>query len=344
MYVFGDSFDLYGTTSDAGQSYWDVANAPANATLATGRFSGGRAWGHNISTSLVKLSGSNDAVHHVVVAYFQTAALSGTTLGAYIELFDGATAQCSIVFRSDGVILLTSGGPTGTVLATYTGAVTIASQWFAFEFEVVINNTTGSFRARVNNATSDSFAATSLNTRVSANNYANKIQIGMQANVVGAAFDDLLWRSDPASVPWVGDIRTYVRMPASDVSKQFTPNSGTANYSRVNEAQQDGATTYVYDNVVNDADFYTISTIPVTPASIVAVTARGFAQKSDAGSRTGALQLKSGGTTVQAPNGQTLSAGLWASLWGTYLTDPATGTAWTPTGVNNVQIGPVVLS
>jgi hypothetical protein len=52
-------------------------------------------------------------VHHLVRVQ-QTAALSGTTLGMYLQLSDGATNQCCIVFRSDGAILLTSATPAGT--------------------------------------------------------------------------------------------------------------------------------------------------------------------------------------------------------------------------------------
>jgi hypothetical protein len=50
-------------------------------------------------------------VHHIVCAFQQTAALTGTTLGMYLQLSDGATNQCCIVFRSDGAILLTSATP-----------------------------------------------------------------------------------------------------------------------------------------------------------------------------------------------------------------------------------------
>jgi hypothetical protein len=114
------------------------------------------------------------------------------------------------------------------------------------------------------------------------------------------------------------------------------------NYQLVAEAQQDGATSYVYDSTVGDADFYGIAAIAVTPASVVATTVRGFVQKSDAGSRSGAVQLKSGATTVNS-GGIALSTSFgW--LYRTDQTDPATGAAWTPTGVNNVTIGPVVIS
>src|SRR5262249_45068978 len=70
--------------------------------------------------------------------------------------------------------------------------------------------------------------------------------------------------------------------------------SPTDNNSLVNEPQQDGAATYVYDSNVNDMDLYGIASIPVTPAGVVAVTTRVFVQKSDAGSRSGAVVLKSG--------------------------------------------------
>jgi len=69
----------------------------------------------------------------------------------------------------------------------------------------------------------------------------------------------------------------------------------------VSEQFEDGTSTYVYDNTVNDADFYTIGSIPVTPAATVCLTTRGFMQKSDTGPRSGAIQLRSGATTAFAP-------------------------------------------
>src|SRR5215831_12207524 len=130
MWCWGDSYDLYAATADAVAGYWD-SGTTTSFTLQPGRFSGGQSLQNSANTSwLVKSSGANDAVHHVCCAVWQSAALSGTTLGLYLTLSDAATAQCSIVFRSDGAILLTSGGPAGATLATYTGALTLTSQWF----------------------------------------------------------------------------------------------------------------------------------------------------------------------------------------------------------------------
>jgi hypothetical protein len=443
----------------------------------------------SISAAIRKSSGVNDAVHHFVFAFRQIAAISGSTLGANIQMVDVATVQCSIVFRSDGAILLTSGAPTGTVLATYTGAVPVANTWYAFEIEVVVNNTTGSFTVRKNGNTSNDFFLGSLNTRGgTANNYVNFIGIGQQVSIT-AQIDDFFWRSDASSVAWLGDIRCFTRMPASDSSVQFsrTPTSNTqtpvtasttgavtagtarytaftaaydgtigtatvslgtgytgnlkatifassgsapttvlgsatvvtnpatgsntitfgspvavtrgtayyigfdsdtssgtwsvasgttgfssatayasfpaaspstsaaaaivctltvtttTNYQMVNEAQQDSATSYVFDGTLNDADFYAIGSIAAPPLSTIATTTRAYMQKSDAGTRTAAVQLKSGGTTV-ASSSPTLSNVGWVWAWRMDLVNPNTGAAWTAAAVNAATIGPVALS
>ncbi|HEY2419020.1 MAG TPA: hypothetical protein VGH84_13945, partial [Steroidobacteraceae bacterium] len=225
-YSFGDGFDLYATAADAFAGFWDSgAGAP---TFVAGRFTGSQAL-HVTATSvsLTKNSSVNDAVHHLVVAFRQTAAITGSTLGLYLQLLDGVAGQCCVVFRSDGAILLTSGTPAGTALATYTGAFPAVNTWYAFEMEVVINNATGSFTVRKNGNTSNDFTLGSLNTRTSANNYANKLTLGMQAAVNAQEVDDLFWRSDASAVAWMGDIRCYTRMPASDASVQFARSSSS---------------------------------------------------------------------------------------------------------------------
>ena len=110
----------------------------------------------------------------------------------------------------------------------------------------------------------------------------------------------------------------------------------------VNEPQQDGTTSYVYDSTPGDADFYGIGTIASTPVATIAVTTRGFMEKSDAGLRTAAVQIKSGGTTVASPTATLSSSFGW--VWRTDLTDPATGAAWTAVGVNAVNIGPTTVA
>jgi hypothetical protein len=92
-----------------------------------------------------------------------------------------------------------------------------------------------------------------------------------------------------------------------------------------------------------DADFYNVGSIASTPVTTFAVVTRGYLQKSDAGTRTAAVQLKSGGTTVASPTLVLTTSGfLWA--WRMDLTDPNTSAAWTAAGVNAVQIGPTTVA
>jgi hypothetical protein len=223
-FFFGDSFDCYALPADALLGYWD-GGTTSGFTLGTGRFPGSRGLvnASNPTAWFFKSSGQNDNIHHISVAIQQTTTISGTTLYIYFQLSDGATNQCCIVFRSDGAILLTSATAAGTVLATYPSAITVINTWYQFEFEVVIHNTAGSFAVRKNGNTSNDFSATSLNTRPGTNAYANKLTVTEQQNSANTqVIDDLLWRSDTSTVPWVGDIRCYTRRPDTDAAAAWT--------------------------------------------------------------------------------------------------------------------------
>lgn len=496
-WFFADSFDLYSSPTDMGLGYWDATSlALTNFPLKTGRFANSRAIG--VSTGrLDKVSGANDPIHKFVVSVQQNSAISGSGLGVFFSLLDGAVVQCTVVFRADGAILLTNGAANGTVLATYAGAVTAQGVWYAFEIEVFISNTGGYMAVRKNgNPTNDFTSATNLDTQNSANSYANKLQLsafGSNTHVI----DDFMWRSDSAAVPWLGDVRCYTRMPVSDVAAQWTPSNsivpvnpiiapvfsnnninsssakffpftaptngtiatvqmqcvtagtcnikcalynsnGTApttvvasanivtnpaigtvtwtfpsppsvmqgtqyyiafdadlssgNFSMANIAEvpwylpvsntmsygafpvanpaglfatnawlvtinitpttpsntpficdlpQDILNTYLLSSTNGNADLYNIGAIASTPAAIFAVVTRGLFQKSDAGTRNCAVQLKSGSATVQSPS-TALSSSTWGWLSRNDLVDPNTGVAWNAVAVNNIQIGPVV--
>jgi hypothetical protein len=117
----------------------------------------------------------------------------------------------------------------------------------------------------------------------------------------------------------------------------------TTNCSVVNEAQQDAATSYVYSSTPGDADLYGIASIASTPATVIATTVRAYMQKSDAGTRTAAVQIKSGATTA-ASSTVVLTTSGWQWAWRTDVTDPNTGAAWTPAAVNTCLIGPRVIA
>jgi hypothetical protein len=497
-WFFADSFDLYAATTDMALGHWDSSsvNLANNASLGDGRFAGSRSITMTTSARLNKTSGVNDPLHHFIVSLQQTSSMVGGNYGQFFTLYDGAVAQCSVVFRQDGAILLTSGIATGTVLATYPGAFTTQNTWYAYEIEIFISNTGGYMNVRKNgNPTNDFSSPTNLDTQNSPNSHANAIQTSVQNIGVTQYVDDFIWRSDSAAVPWLGDVRCYSRMPVGDVVAQWTPSnsavpvyplavptttsqnigsnsakffpftaptSGTVatvqmqcitavtanikcalynsngvapttpiattnivtnpgvgpvvwtfpsppsvvqgthyyiafdadaasgafamissgapwylplnavvtyaafpsnnptvttgikwgvtinitpttpvNYPFVSDIPQDVLTSYLLSSTNGNADLYNIGAIASTPASIFAVVTRGLFQKSDAGTRNAAVQLKSGGVTVQSPS-TALSSSAWGWLSRIDTVDPNTGSAWDAVAVNNIQIGPVV--
>ena len=117
--------------------------------------------------------------------------------------------------------------------------------------------------------------------------------------------------------------------------------TGIAANNWVQSAQQpsSGQYSYVYDANVNDEDLYNFASLTTTPASIHAVAVKGYVAKSDSGTRTVSLRLKSGSTDSggsligQAP-GTTFG---W--LRSHFETDPATGVAWTLPALNAATSG-----
>jgi hypothetical protein len=141
----------------------------------------------------------------------------------------------------------------------------------------------------------------------------------------------------PASMAGYTNVSTQLGFAALGITI-----TNTTNNPMVSEPQQDGLTTYVSDSTVGHADFYTIGAITSTALSTVAVVTRGFMQKSDAGVRAGAVQIKSGATTVASSTLSLSTSFQWA--WRIDLTDPNTGAAWTAANVSAVQIGPLVVA
>ena len=111
-------------------------------------------------------------------------------------------------------------------------------------------------------------------------------------------------------------------------------------YDLINDAQEDGVTTYIYDGNVGDEDDFGIAPLTVTPVTIIAVVAKAFVSKSDSGARSGDLILTSGGSTIDV--GSTLLSNSFGYLTLPAITDPNTGTTWTETGVNALTLGPKV--
>jgi hypothetical protein len=100
-----------------------------------------------------------------------------------------------------------------------------------------------------------------------------------------------------------------------------------------------GAPSYVFDATVGHEDLYNFGALSAIPANVYAVALKGYLSKSDSGTKTLSLRMKSGSTdsggtlTGQAPG---TTYGWMTTL---FETDPNTSAAWTGTALNSATSG-----
>jgi hypothetical protein len=145
-------------------------------------------------------------------------------------------------------------------------------------------------------------------------------------------FDDFWVASD-----YLGDIRVDLLIPTAEGNTtQMTPLSGTDNALMADETPPDDDTTYNSSATAGDKDTYVTSNVS-SAGTIHGLRLRARARKTDAGARSIATVIRSGGTDY---DGTTTGLGTAYLYYSTdYYTNPNTAAAWTSTEVNAIEIG-----
>lgn len=248
--------------------------------------------------------------------------------------FEGGTEHLRVTYNGDGTFSVSRAG---TALAGPSAAVILsAGAWYTIEFSGTIHDTTGAFELKVNGTTI--LSASGVDTRNGGTSGTiNTIQI-----VAGTASNDDwddMWSANAAG-EFYGDLRVCEAVPNSDGgASQWTPSTGTAHYACVDDATPGGDTDYVSDSTVGHRDTYGFPSLPVgSGGTVVGVSVRMWARKDDAGTRTIDGVARISGTNYD--NGSALALGAaYAPSEARWLTNPATGTAWTVSQVNGAELG-----
>ena len=261
-------------------------------------------------------------------------------------LMDSATVQMRVMILPDGSVQVLRGGTsydTGTVLGTSSPGVIPLRKWVSIEAKILIDPASGTVEIRKNGADAPILQLTGLNTRASSNSSANGFVIGSPlwgAGGGGSKRDDL-YVDCGADADFRGDCRVATAFVAGAGHYQdMTPSAGS-NPSCVDEHDPND-TDYVEANAADAKDTYPHSGIAVNNgATIHVVQVSPVARKKYPGVGTVAAMIRSGSTdAIGTP--LTPPAGDWAKLPSQFLVDPATGVAWTVSGLNAAEIGQVV--
>ena len=340
-----DGFDIYsGVVTNTGlQAKWTAfSGRTAVLSMGTGRFGGHSAKvtaGNSGSYSYISRTFTAGSAFTVGVA-FKCDALPIANGYPIVWLKESATVQLGLILSTTGqlsVYRMTS-DTAGTLLGTESGTSISAGAFAYIEFSGTVHDTTGTITIKVNGATVISLS--SQDTRNAGSGTVDTISIGQPTNAQGGGpyyYDDLYIIDSATSL---GEFRVETLYPTSDVAQGFGRSAGSTNYTLVDEAQTNGDTDYVQGSSVGDVDTYGFGNLSSTPTSIAAVQMTAFAEKTDATSRSIALQVKSGATTSDGSD--YALAATYGKFERILETDPNTSSAWTGSAVDAIQGGPKV--
>jgi hypothetical protein len=115
----------------------------------------------------------------------------------------------------------------------------------------------------------------------------------------------------------------------------------STNAAVVQDDTLDNDSSYVFADTMGAQDLYSLSPMPVNPASIALVVPFMIARKTDSGTRTAALMLKSDDTEVEVVASSALGQ-TYGYLGAPLMVDPDSGNPWTKALVDALQIGPKI--
>lgn len=258
-------------------------------------------------------------------------------------LLDSSGAyQVGLVLNTNGSI--TAGRFTSssafTSLGTSALATISASTWYYITVEVTISDTVGVFRVYVDS--NPVITVTGADTR-SGLTTVTFVQFGHHTSAGSSGhkwiFDDV-YILDVAT-KLTDDVRIETIRPSADTAqKQLTPDTGTVNFSRVNETLVNGDTSYVFGSSVGHYDLYDLADLSSTPTTVFGVNIVSFPRKTDAGVRSLYNVAKSGVTLSNGPSVNLSSS--YGRIDRVVEDNPDTATPWTYASINALQVGPKV--
>jgi hypothetical protein len=317
---------------------------PSGPNIVAGRIAGNAWRWANGGTSMAMIRQTYDNQATWIVGYAaKIDSINAANLAWWLfSLMDGGTSQVDVRCNGSQQFTVTRNG---TLLGTASGFTFSLGTYNYLELKTTIHPTAGVVELWINGIRY--LNLTGINTRATANSYANQLQIGFDSfssNNPSITCDDIYLCDGTGSVNngVLGDCRVQTNVPnGAGSNTAWTPSAGS-NFQCVDEATQNGDTDYVSSANAGDTDTYAFADLSVTTSIVRGVKVNMWARKDDAGSRVIAGVTKSGATT---------SVGANLSLNTTYQdytqlfeTDPNTAAAWTVPNFNAAEFGQRVIS
>lgn len=254
-----------------------------------------------------------------------------------------AVEHCYVTMNPSGYLLAyrRETANTQTLIGQSTGPVIVANAWQHLEVKVLFHDSAGSIQVRVEGTTMLNITGvkTTANT-VGAINTCHNVSL-RHANGSGGNVtmwkDFVIW-DDTGSVNnnFLGLVQVYKIVPDSDVTLNWTPNSGSTGYTQIDEADPDEDTTYISaSSALPDYSQFTMTNLPDDVTAVKGVMTILRSKKTDGGDGNMQASLVSDGVVgTGAERSITTAYTYWTDI---YDEDPAGGN-WSKEAVDAVEL------
>lgn len=319
---------------------WDLTSSSFTTLTTTPRTPGGYYGQGSVESLLKTIPASNK-----VIVGFGLYSESNSYISFYGD--SGATRHITVVRNtSNGFLEIRRGTEGGTLLATGTQPI-FTDQWNYVEVSATISDTIGEVHVRLNGKATDEVSYTGDTKNAGTATTIDRVHLYTGTGAVNdTSFSDLYILDDTGAAPnndFLGDVvvrtlgpsgnGTYSQLMGSDANQ-------IDNYLLVDEHPYSN-TDYVGSAVVGEKDTYAMADLPGGVSTVYGVQVNGKMAKSDASLASARYLLRSGGTDY--PGTTRALTTTFTGYYELHATDPATGVAWTPAGVNGIESGMEVM-
>jgi hypothetical protein len=309
------------------------AGSSATRSTSAPRFTGGAHYESGI------LYRQCTAVSEIFMAgAFKWAGISTSAASLSVYGDSGATQHLSVLRNASGLLELRRGGTGGTLLATGTTVIP-TSAWAHLQLRATIADSGGIAQVRLNGASAPEIDFTGDTKNGGTNSTIDRVAWASTSSGYGITDTVLLTTAGSVNNSWPGDCRVQTLIPSGNGNSSQGVGSdadSVNNYLLVDESPF-STTDYVGVTTDGNGDTYALSDLDSGTSTVKAVQVNLHAAKSDAGAKSIKRRVRSGATTY-AGSAVVLSTS-YATVTEILETDPATSTAWTPSGVNALEAG-----
>ena len=330
--LYLDGFEGYGTTPGSAvdssfQDRWTVSGDFALMDVENGQY--GKTNGRSLQWPTTTDRGSKSPDLGLNISIWAGFGIkigdyAGKHFFSFIET--GGTVGMSLYMTATGRIHIMRSGTWRTTVREYAMPLNC---WQYFEFYVLSDNSAGAWELKINGITMDT--ATGQDTRSSGTSGTR--QVRLFGTTIGPFFDNLY--VDDAG--FRGIRRVDHILPNGDDSIAWTPDSGTTNYTQVDEDPPDDDTAYVEDSTLTNQDLYDYEA-HTDLDSVDGLQVNTQVRLTDATPFSLKTLVKSGSTT-SADAGTAIGGTSYEWLSRISEINPDTTNPWTPAEINSAKFG-----